>query len=182
MEEIFTFLYRRKSLLDGVVITGGEPTLHEDLPEFCNRVKSMGYSIKLDTNGSRPKGIQTLIDAGQIDYMAMDVKTLPENYAPSISQEIDPHAIMESISLIRSSGIPHEFRTTCVRPFVNRQVIEKISEMICGADLFAFQQANITDSVLAPEFFRKKNWKFSTHTLKSFQTIAAPSVKKTIIR
>ena len=182
MEAIYAFLERRKSLLDGVVITGGEPTLHDDLPGFCTRIKSLGYCVKLDTNGSRPAVVQALIEKEQIDYIAMDVKTLPDNYVPHIAPTLDPHAIMESISLILNSGLAHEFRTTCVRPFVNPPVIEKISHLIRGADLLAFQQAKITDSVLNPEFFREKDWKISTDTLKSFQTIAAPFVKKTIIR
>ena len=182
VEAIFEFLERRKSLLDGVVITGGEPTLHDDLPDFCSRIKSMGYFVKLDTNGSRPSVIQALIKKKQIDYIAMDVKTLPENYVPHIAQTIEPHAIRDSIALILNSGLAHEFRTTCVRPFVNQPVIEKISHIIHGADLLAFQQAKITDKVLNPEFFLEKEWKISTDTLTSFQTTAAPFVKKTIIR
>lgn len=182
METIFAFLERRKSLLDGVVITGGEPTLHDDLSEFCSRIKSLGYCVKLDTNGSRPSVIRALIKKKQIDYIAMDVKTLPDHYVPHIVQTIDPQAITESISLILNSGLAHEFRTTCVQPFVNGPVIEKISHILRGANLLAFQQAKISDKVLNPVFFREKDWKIATDTLKSFQAIAAPFVKKTIIR
>ena len=181
-EEIFTFLNKRKSLLDGVVITGGEPTLQKDLLAFCDQIKALGYPIKMDTNGSRPEVIQALIKSQLVDYIAMDVKTLPENYSPHITKKIGPGAILESINLIKNSKIPHEFRTTCLKPFVDAKIIAAISEIIDEADLFVLQNANISDSVLQPDFFRNISWKFEKEEITSFQKIALPFVKKTMIR
>lgn len=181
-EEIFRFLEKRKSLLGGVVITGGEPTLQKNLIEFCKKVKALGYPIKLDTNGSHPKIIRCLIETSQIDYIAMDIKTAPDQYMPFISKTISEDTILESIQLIKNSGVSHEFRTTCVKPFVDEDIIKEISLSIDGADLFVLQHANITNTVLDPEFFEDVAWKCSDPEIKSFQDIAAPFVKKTLIR
>jgi len=181
-EDIFAFLKKRKFLLDGVVITGGEPTLQKDLFAFCKKIKSLGFPIKLDTNGSHPKIIQPLIKNKLIDYIAMDFKTLPEQYSPHIVRKIHPETILESIHLIKDSKIPHEFRTTCVKPFVDAEIIEKIAQIINGADLFVLQNANISNSILHPDFFQNYDWKFKKEELTSFQKIALPFVKKTMIR
>lgn len=181
-EEIFAFLEKRQSLLDGVVITGGEPTLHKDLPAFCEKIKSLGFLLKLDTNGSRPEILRSLIKNRQVDYIAMDVKTLPDHYFPDIAQHTSAETILESIHLIRNSGISHEFRTTCVKPFVTADIIQKIAHLIHGADLFVLQQAAIGDTVLHPDFFDTFDWKIKPSELKSFQHLAAPFVKKVSIR
>ncbi|MBC2716795.1 MAG: anaerobic ribonucleoside-triphosphate reductase activating protein [Desulfobacteraceae bacterium] len=181
-EEIFAFLKKRKFLLDGVVITGGEPTLQQNLPDFCDQIKTLGFPIKMDTNGSRPEVIHSLIKKNLIDYIAMDIKTLPEKYSPHIAQNIHPDAILESIHSIKNSKIPHEFRTTCVKPFVDADIIFKITRIIEGADLFVLQKANICNSILHPEFFQNYDWKFVVEDITSFQKIASPFVKKTMIR
>ena len=182
IEEIVAFLEKRRSLLDGVVITGGEPTLQKDLPAFCEKMKSLGFLLKLDTNGSQPKVVRSLIKNKQVDYIAMDVKTLPDHYFPHIAQHTSAETILESIHLIRNSGISHEFRTTCVKPFVDTDIIQKIARLINGADLFVLQQAIIGDTVLHPEFFDTVDWKIKPSELQSFQHFAAPFVKKTLIR
>jgi pyruvate formate lyase activating enzyme len=181
-EEIFAFLNKRKSLLDGVAITGGEPTLQKDLPEFCEQIKSIGIPIKIDTNGSRPKVIEFLLKNRLIDYIAMDVKTLPENYSPHIAQNILPADILQSIQLIKNSDIPHEFRTTCVKPFINEDIIYKIARIIKDADLFVLQKANIQNTVLHPDFFENQNSTFSADEIESFKKIVMPYVKKAMIR
>jgi len=180
--DIFAFLDKRKYLLDGVVITGGEPTLQKDLSAFCKKIKTMGFPIKIDTNGSHPRIIQSLIENKSVDYIAMDIKTHPSQYSPHITQKIAPKSIFESIDLIRNSQIPHEFRTTCVKPFINPDIIKKISRLIEGADLFVLQQAKINNPVLHPDFFTNQKWQFKTEEIKSFQTIAAPFVKNTLMR
>lgn len=181
-EEIVAFLEKRQSLLDGVVITGGEPTLQKDLPAFCEKIKSLGFLLKLDTNGSRPEIVRSLIKNRQVDYIAMDVKTLPDHYFPHIAQHTSPETILKSIHLIRNSGISHEFRTTCVKPFVDTDIIKKIARLINGADLFVLQQAAIGDTVLRPEFFDSRDWKIKPSELQSFKHLVAPFVKKTLIR
>ena len=181
-EEIFTFLKKRISLLDGVVITGGEPTLHNDLPEFCDAIKSMGFAVKLDTNGSRPHMLYSLINKCQVDYLAMDLKTRPEKYPNHLAPGLLPEAILQSMALIRDSGIPHEFRTTCTKPFVDAPDIREMAALIRGADLFVLQRAQISDAVLSPEFFENLDWQYSMSELENFQAVAAPFVKNALIR
>lgn len=181
-EEIFVFLDKRKSLLDGVAITGGEPTLQKDLPEFCERVKTFGFPIKIDTNGSRPKDIALLIQNSLVDYIAMDIKSLPDNYSPHIAQNVDPADILESINVIKTSGLPHEFRTTCVKPFVNADIMHEIARIIDGANLFVLQKANFQNTILHPAFFENNVKPFSTDEIESFQKTVSPFVDKTLIR
>lgn len=182
LDEIFDFLKKRAGLLDGVVITGGEPTLHADLPDFCDQIKAMGFLIKLDSNGSHPKILRTLIQSRRVDYIAMDIKTVPENYAPHLTSRIPPEDLYESIDLIKRSGLAHEFRTTCVSPFVNLDIIEKIARIAQGADRFVLQQGVITPSVLNPEFFENPDFSHSSPDLLRFQEILRPFVTKISIR
>ncbi len=181
-EAVLAFILRRKSLLDGVVITGGEPTLQEDLLEFCQTLQDMGLPVKLDTNGSHPQVVKALLADRLINYIAMDIKTLPENYPAYLAPSLDPKNISASIQLILESGLPHEFRTTCVNPFVDEQIIGKLARLLQGADLFAFQNATINSDVLNPDFFHDKEWKISETRLNAFASIAAPFVKSTLIR
>lgn len=181
-EEIFVFLDKRKSLLDGVAITGGEPTLQKDLPDFCTRIKTFGYPIKIDTNGSRPKAIAFLIKNKLVDYIAMDIKSLPENYSPHIAKKVDPADILKSIHIIKTSGIPHEFRTTCVKPFVNADIIHKIAQLIDGANLFVLQKVSFQNTILYPVFFEDTDNQFSTEEIDSFQKSISPYVNETMIR
>lgn len=111
-EEIESFLQRRKGTLEGVVVSGGEPTLHEDLPQFLSHLKSLGYKTKLDTNGSRPEVLKNLIDNKLVDFIAMDLKAPLEKYALITGADTNEAVIKQSITLIQNSGLPHEFRTT----------------------------------------------------------------------
>lgn len=182
LENIYAFLSKRKRFLDGVVISGGEPTLQPGLTDMCKQVKSMGFSLKIDTNGSHPDIVKKIIDNGLADYIAMDIKTSPENYSPLITGQPMASAIRESVDLILSSGISHEFRTTCVRPFTDEPSINIIAELIRGADLHAIQQPH-TDSVLSPEFFAgDKDRLYTKEELGNFRSIIAKTVKQAIIR
>ena len=111
----FSFIRERQGFLDGVVVSGGEPTLQKDLPAFLSRIKREGYEVKLDTNGSHPRIIGELLEKRLLDYVAMDIKTDPSLYPLFMQREIDPDSIRSSIKLIMASGIPYEFRTTCVQ-------------------------------------------------------------------
>ena len=175
------FLETHMGFLDGVVISGGEPTLQKDLPALCEKIKQMKYPVKLDTNGSRPKVIEKLINEGLIDYIAMDIKTDPACYAPIIQKESKPDKILSSIRIIMDSGIDYEFRTTCVKPLVDAHIIKNISKLIKGSMLFALQQFN-NSKVLHPEFFRKNNRRFDDGELSYLQSVASPWVRKCIIR
>jgi len=111
-EEIYTFLKRRQGTLEGVVVSGGEPTLHEDLPRFLADLKKMGYKTKLDTNGTRPDVLERLINEKLVDFIAMDLKAPLEKYSLITGKDINSAIIKNSIDLIRKSGLTYEFRTT----------------------------------------------------------------------
>lgn len=110
--DVLAFLEGRKGDLDGVVITGGEPTIQAELPEFIGKVKALGFKVKLDTNGSNPRMIQELIKLGLIDYCAMDIKTSWERYPDVVGVDVDIESLKQSLLIILASGIPCEFRTT----------------------------------------------------------------------
>lgn len=110
--EVLAFLQKRAGLLDGVVFSGGEPTLQSDLPEWVRRVRALGYKTKLDTNGSRPEVLRALIADGLLDYVAMDYKAPLEGYSPLCNA--DSAGVPESLALLRGSGVPYELRTTLV--------------------------------------------------------------------
>jgi pyruvate formate lyase activating enzyme len=111
---VFNVLHRRRNELDGLVITGGEPTIQEDLPRFIRKVRSLGLTIKLDTNGSRPDVIRQLLEEGLLDYIAMDIKAPFNQYESVVRRPVDIDALHTSIELIKKSAVPHEFRTPAV--------------------------------------------------------------------
>lgn len=180
-ETVYDFLESRRSFLDGVVISGGEPTLHKGLVTLCEKIKQMGYPVKLDTNGSRPQVIKTLADEGLVDYIAMDVKTDPFRYSPLTKEDYTPERILSSIKIIMESNLPHEFKTTCIKPLVDVSVIETISRLIEGSDLYALQRFRKTD-VLHPEFFEENESLTDENELMLLKSIAEPWVKRCIIR
>lgn len=114
-DAVLDYLSRRRGILDGVCLTGGEPLLQPDLEDFLFRLHEMGFLIKLDTNGALPKRLSRVLDAGLVDYVAMDVKSSPEGYGRATGSDISPEVFAESMDLIRRSGIPYEFRTTAVK-------------------------------------------------------------------
>lgn len=180
-EQFYHFLETRRSLLEAVVISGGEPSLQFGLAQLCEKIKQLGYSVKLDTNGSRPQVLQRLLAAGLIDYVAMDIKTDPAQYFPFIQNKGDPDRIIESIRIILESAPAYEFRTTCVKPLVNAAVIETIGCLIRGAQLYVLQHFQDT-RILQPEFFRDVDPFFSDDELGALQTLAQPYVDRCLIR
>ncbi|MAF33495.1 MAG: anaerobic ribonucleoside-triphosphate reductase activating protein [Desulfobacterales bacterium] len=180
-EHIFSFLASRRGLLDGVVFSGGEPTIQDDLLSICEKVKQLGYSVKVDTNGSRPEVIRHLLKEGFVDYIAMDIKTDPFDYSPVIKNEIEPDDIFSSIRIIMASAINYEFRTTCIRPFVNESVVERIAQYIKGSMLYALQRFHPA-VMLHPEFFQNNEIGYNDQKLNYLKSIAEPWVDKCIIR
>lgn len=147
-DHFLDFLFERKKLLEGVVITGGEPTIHDDLPNFCREIKALGFAVKLDTNGTNPTILNELMRHDLIDYVAMDVKTDLNQYPQLFRETIDTHCITDSINLLQSSGKPYEFRTTCVTPFVSVDNIDEIGAIINGAPKYYLQRyANPVEDV-----------------------------------
>lgn len=143
-EEILAYLKKRQGLLDGLAITGGEPTLHKDLPDFIKKVKDLGYEVKLDSNGTNPDMLNYLFNSGLVDYAAMDIKNCLDKYCFTVGKEIDLAPIKESVSLIMSAAKNYEFRTTIVKQFHTERDIEQIGQWIKDAKKYALQK--FTDS------------------------------------
>lgn len=137
-EEILNFLKGRKGLLQGLCITGGEPTLENDLLDFIKQVKALNFLVKLDTNGSNPEVLKKLLENKLLDYIAMDIKAPLAKYAIVAGVEIDLNRIQESIKLVRQSGLEYEFRTT-IAPGLTAQDILDIVPLIEGADNYYLQ-------------------------------------------
>lgn len=147
-EEVLTYLASRRSLLDGVCITGGEPLLQADLLSFIRRVKEMGYAVKLDTNGSLPARLAALLETGLVDYVAMDVKNAPSGYAAATGREGDVTPFLESIHLLRESGVAHEFRTTVVKGIHTAADMEALGKLLAGTAHYFLQPFRRADDLL----------------------------------
>jgi pyruvate formate lyase activating enzyme len=180
-DEICSFLEKRQDFLDGVVISGGEPTLQTDIADVCTQIKNLGFPLKLDTNGSRPEVLQHLIDEGLVDYIAMDLKTDPYLYTTYIKRNCAPDPIFSSIRIIMDAGIDYEFRTTCVKPIVTRQTVERICQRIQGARLYVLQHFR-KNEVLHPEFFKDCDYEYCDEELMQLKALAEQWVEKCIIR
>jgi len=171
-----SFLEMRQGFLDAVVISGGEPTLHDDLPALCRRIRQLGFAVKLDTNGSRPAMLRRLLKGGLLDYVAMDIKTLPERYEALCDEKNVQAKVEESIALILSSDIAHEFRTTCVKPFVDRDTVARMARMISGAQRYFLQRFSSAGEILDPRFCTHNACCFSDEELLDMKETAARHV------
>lgn len=138
--DFLEFLTKRKKWLDGVVITGGEPCINDDLPELIKKIKSLNYKVKLDTNGTNPEMLKELTDKKLIDYVAMDIKAPLEKYDLITKVKVDKKTIQKSIDIIRNSGIGYEFRMTVVPTLIEEDDIKKIGEWLKQSKKFALQQ------------------------------------------
>lgn len=166
-EEVLAFLQKRRGILTGVCITGGEPTIQQDLPDFVRRIKELGLLVKLDTNGSHPGMLTELIGEGLLDYVAMDIKHAPRQYLQTIGYGSSPdrdnvalsgkaqedgegrggmsgdgmlEAVRSSVEILKSAGIDYEFRTTVVRELHTREALEEIGEWIAGCPAYYLQK------------------------------------------
>lgn len=140
-EEFFRFLGKRRGILDGVCVTGGEPLLQRDLPDFLSRIKEMGYLVKLDTNGTDPDRLSALIADGLVDYVAMDIKNSPEKYALTAGVTDAVLApVKRSVALLLEGRVPYEFRTTLVAGYHTVADMEAIGAWITGAEQYFLQQ------------------------------------------
>ena len=178
-EPFFKFLEERKGKLDGVVITGGEPTLQPDLIEFMGRIQEKGFLVKLDSNGARPEILEKAYEAGVLDYVAMDIKTDAENYRQLVGDVGDPEQIKKSIALIMSSGIPYEFRTTIVKELHTPEIIENMAGMISGATHW-FGQTFRPGHTLDPKYAAYQPYALSE--MEALREIVARHVDNAVIR
>lgn len=139
-DEIMGYLKKRAGVLDAVCISGGEPTLMPDLEEKIRAIRSLGYLIKLDSNGFQPRVLEDLIGKGLLDYVAMDIKNCPEKYDITCGTHVDLEAIEASIRLLMNSGIGYEFRTTTIEEFHGEEDMEKLARWISGASRYYLQK------------------------------------------
>ena len=177
-EEIFSVLKKRRHLLSGVCVTGGEPTLHADLPEFLGKIKKLGYLVKLDTNGYRPDVLATLHREGLLDYVAMDIKSGPEGYAKAAGLPVlDLDRIRESVSYLRGCGLPYEFRTTVVKELHSREDMLSIGRWLAGSRAYFLQSYRDSDAVLRPGYSSH-----SRETLEEFLSLVRPFIPSAALR
>lgn len=178
--DLWQFLKRRRGLIDGVVISGGEPTLHKGLLALLPQIKSYGMDIKLDTNGHHPDKLAILLESGTIDYVAMDVKAPPEKYAQLTGlPDFDTSRIDESIHIIKTADIQHEFRTTVVPGMLDEGDIIAIAQWIKGAGAYSLQQF-IPQHTLDPSL--RTTAPYPADQLARFAQSASAWVKQVVVR
>ncbi len=179
-KEIETFLDERKNFLDGIVITGGEPTLSEDLEDLIDLIRSKGFKVKLDTNGTNPEKLKKIIDSGKVDYIAMDIKASKENYDKAAGIKVNIKNIEKSVEILMNNSVPYEFRTTCVPGLMDDEEMEKLTKWIKGARKFAVQKFIAVDTCLNPEYRTKGS--FSSKDMERLAEIARKNIKEVEIR
>ena len=179
-EEVMAFLEKRKHVLDGVCITGGEPTLWRGLIPFIINIKNIGYKVKLDTNGSNPEVLKKIIQEKLVDYIAMDIKASLPSYKRITGTFVNLEKIRQTIGLIKSSGIAHEFRTTVVPDIISSKDIDEIAKLIGQSSHFFIQQFKPTDSTIGKKYAAMQP--LPLQTLQIFKDIAQRSTPLTQIR
>ena len=150
-EEILDYLLKRKGILEGLCISGGEPTLCKDLPNFIEKVKNIGYKVKLDTNGTNPNMIKSLVDNGLVDYFAMDIKNDFNNYGKIIGiDNYNPKNVIETANYFLSGKPIYEFRTTLINQFHKEENIRNIANEIKGANKYFLQKFKDSGACIQP--------------------------------
>lgn len=177
-EEVLSYLKKRKGILEGVCITGGEPTLQKDLRNFICKVKDMGYLVKLDTNGYRPQVLWNLMQEGLLDYVAMDIKASKENYAVAAGVEgLDISRIEESVGILKGGKVPYEFRTTVVKGIHSIEEFEEIGQFLAGSRTYYLQQYRENDNVIVQGYDA-----FSKTEMESMALLARKYIDKVVLR
>ena len=176
--EVLTYLNKRKGILEGLCITGGEPTLNPDLPEFIKKVKDIGYSVKVDTNGTNPDMVKMLVAEKLADYFAIDIKNDRENYADIIGfKTFDTSKIEKTVEFLLSGKVKYEFRTTLIAEYHKAENIKAIGEWIKGADKYFMQKFKSGDNCISQNLSP-----VPIETAKEFAEIMRPSVKSVSLR
>lgn len=177
-EELLAFLQKRRGILEGVCVSGGEPTLHADLPALLKQIRSLGYAIKLDTNGSRPEVIRSLHQQGLIDMVAMDIKAAPEHY-PVVCGVPFPElsSIRETVEYLMNADMEYEFRTTVVKELHTISDFQFIGQWIAGAKAYFLQAYKDSDQVISPGFSS-----YSKADLEEFQKLLQTTIARVEIR
>lgn len=184
-DEFRYFLKKRSGILEGICVTGGEPTLHQDLPEFLTMIRQEGYQVKLDTNGTNPTMLQDLMKNGLLDYVAMDIKAGPDNYARVCGCENNPHMdtlldnVRHSVRLLLDSDLDYEFRTTVVGSLHTEKDFLEIASWIRGCSRYYLQSFRDCDEILLENhpFFT-----FSEQEMQNFLSIVQKEIPQAALR
>ena len=176
-DEILSYLIKRKGILDGVCITGGEPLLQKDIFEFLEKVRKTGLLVKLDTNGSYPEKLKEAIDRGLVDYVAMDIKASLENYSKVADVNVKIQDIEKSIQILLENKVDYEFRTTVVRELHTKEDFEKISEWIKGAKRYFLQCFKDNENLIGNNLSA-----YTPHELEGFLEVLKNNIDKVSLR
>lgn len=177
-EELLAYFEKRRGVLDGVCITGGEPLLHADTIDFMRRIREMGLLVKLDTNGSYPDRLRRVVEEGVVDYVAMDIKNSRAKYPLTVGiPDFDIAPVEESVKYLLSDAVDYEFRTTVVAEFHTLQDMEEIGEWIAGAKRYFLQNFVASDHLIDPNMHG-----VDAASMKALQRIASKYVKKVELR
>ena len=177
-DDILSYLSKRKGVLDGLCISGGEPTLQKDLPLFCEKVKTLGYKIKLDTNGTNPDVIKSLNENGLCDYFSMDIKNDIQGYGAVIGfDKFDTVKIEKSVDYFLSGKADYEFRTTLIKEHHEKENIVRIGEWIEGANKYFLQKFKDSDSCISSGLNE-----VSTDTAAEFKDILSSYIERVYLR
>ncbi len=179
-KDLFLFLKSRVGRLEGVVITGGEPTLHRDLPSFIKKIKALGYLVKLDTNGSNPTMLAELIKKKLIDYLAMDLKAPFKKYRQVVNAPVNCQNLKKSVKIIKSSGLPYEFRTTVVPGLLGAKDLALMGQTIKGTDKW-YLQAFKSDTNLVDAAYQARS-AYSAKDMRAFAALGEKYVKLCQVR
>jgi len=178
-DEVLSILQKRRGLLDGVCISGGEPLLQPDIGDFMKKLRAMGYKIKLDTNGSFPQKLRALVEEGLVDMVAMDIKNSPEKYAETVGVPgFDVGPVKESAAFLMEGRVDFEFRTTVVKPLHTAEDFEKIGRWLPGAPKYYLQQFRDSGALLAAEGLGA----YTEEEMQIFAEAAKPFIPHTYLR
>ena len=176
-QELFAFLQKRRGILDGVCVTGGEPLLRADIADFLRRIREAGFAVKLDTNGAFPEKLSALCEEGLVDHVAMDIKNSPERYAKTAGCEVDMGAIRASAALLMQGETEYEFRTTVVRELHRAEDFLRIGEWLRGAKRYFLQSFRDSDGVL-----RRGLSPCSDAEMRAFKKLLLPYIPSALLR
>ena len=179
IDELLADLEKRKRFIDGVVISGGEPTLDTGLPAFLRQLKVLGLQVKLDTNGLLPQVIEALLDEQLLDYLAIDIKTVPRRYSELHTAPVKTAGLLRTIELAKAAAIEVEFRTTCVPQLIDRQAIAEVGDLLRGAPLWILQQY-MPGHALATDW--QETEAYAPIRLEEFAGLAEDYVERVVIR
>lgn len=178
-QDVISYITRRKDIIEGVCITGGEPALHKDLPDFIKRIKDLGFKVKLDTNGSDPGQLEHLLRERLLDYIALDIKTALSKYGLVTARKGIEKTITESICLTLLAVLPYEFRTTCVPGIVDEDDFRSIRDLVQGSKKYCLQQ--FRPSITYDKSFKEVK-PYNREELHKFRDILKGSVREVEIR